>query len=113
MTIYLKNDRGDVLFECEYWIKTVEGIEHNKFLEISTGINILHYSQLLVDSIPSQNHMQVINNFTTLNDLRGWLWESWFMGRKNDPNEYNEVYSALRNIIDGAANDLGLYVTID
>ena len=44
-----------------------------------------------------------------LSEIRGWLWERYFMGRQNTADEYDNVIKALREILEAVGEEFGLY----
>ncbi len=51
----------------------------------------------------------IIEMFAELSELRGWLWETHFMGRKNTVDEYNNVLDYVRKRLDYIGNATGLH----
>ena len=64
------------ILDCEYFIKREEGM---KFLEIHSSVIVDTYSEFLLNSNP-EKQMEIVEDFTELSELRGWLWESYFLG---------------------------------
>jgi len=44
---------------------------------------------------PQKAQDELIADFDQISELRGWLWETYFMGRKNDEKEIDGVIDAL------------------
>jgi len=48
-----------------------------------------------------------------MSELRGWLWERYFMGGDNDPEEYPNVIKGLQALLQGHAEKYNLYYVED
>jgi len=108
MVIYLRDKNGNNLFETEIYIKTdyeKDGSSH-RYVELSTNIYIEGYSELLINVMDagyagnSIEILNLINTFDNLYELRGWLWESYFMNKKNNPDEINLVIKEVKTMLD-------------
>lgn len=102
MIFFIRNHRNETILDCEYYIKTEDD---KKFLEIHSSVIIDTYSELL---LTSEKQMEIVEDFTELSELRIWLWESYFMGGENDPEEYDNVLKVLRSRISSIANKYNL-----
>ena len=73
------------------------------------------YSDLLIDtySYDSNKVSELIETFDDLQELRGWLWEVYFMGDKNTIDKYDDVIYNITNILNDAAIKFDLYLNID
>jgi len=107
MTFYLKDKDGDVIIDCEYWVKTEDGHE---FLEISSGINVIPYSKLLISETEKEDPEVTVlaHLIDDLSELRGWLWEVYFMTKKNTPEYYDDVLKELKEKFNAVAMALNL-----
>ena len=70
------------------------------------------YSKLLL-SQPEEEREELIYTFDALQELRGWLWESYFMGRKNTSSEYDNVLGELRTMLKKVAKRYDLMYVED
>src|SRR5690606_3371296 len=105
MTLYLRNKENKTILEAEYYIKD------NKYLEISSAIIVDNYSDFLLEN---QNRKdEIIGIFSFLSELRGWLWESYFMIGDNTKDEYDNVLKELKGIFEDIATKLDLAFVID
>ena len=50
-------------------------------IEINSSVFVEGYSKLLAKNLGRVN--EIIQDFTEIEDLRGWLWEKYFMKNKN------------------------------
>ena len=103
MTLFLRDEKGGTVIDCEYWIKTEDGY---RFLEISSTIDVIPYSMLLLRNIDRKE--EVIGHIHELSELRGWLCERYFMDRQNNPDEYDIVLKELRRMFSHVAQELDL-----
>jgi len=69
MTLRLLNNDEKVLFQSD--LKLNDGQ-----IEFNSIINISNYSKLL---LASPNKENLIRDFNHLNNIKGWLWERFFM----------------------------------
>lgn len=108
MVLYLRNKKGENVLDLEVWVKTEDGYS---FVELSSTIDIPSYSELLIDNLDRKN--KVIHDFDNLNELRGWLWERYFITGKNDGSQIDDVIDKLRVILVKVAKDYNLYLIED
>jgi len=108
MTLYLRNEKGDNLLDLEVWVKTENGYS---FVELSSSIDIPSYSYLLLDNLKKKN--KIIHDFDNLSELRGWLWERYFMTSKNDGTQIDNVIDKLKIILTKVAKDYNLVLIED
>ena len=108
MTLYLRNEKGENLVDLEVWVKT----ENNySFVELSSTIHIPSYSNLLLNNLDKKN--KIIHDFDNLSELRGWLWERYFMTNKNDGTQIDDVIDKLKIILAKVAKDYKLNLIQD
>lgn len=113
MILYLRNDKNRTVFEVEIWVKTVYEPKDLKysFVELSAVVNITNYSNLLLENLNRKN--KVIDDFDNLSELRGWLWERYFMTGKNDGSQLNDVIEKVEVILTKVAKDYDLNLITD
>lgn len=92
MILFLRNKNNRSIVDLEIFVKKENSRE---FIELRSVVLIETYSQFLLENLDKKE--EIIEIFTDISELRGWLWESFFMGEENDPNKYNEVVKILRN----------------
>ena len=92
MILFLRNDKRESLVDVECFVKTED---EQKFVEIHASVIIAPYSEFLLKNIDRAS--EIISDFTEIDELRGWLWESYFMGGDNDPKEYDNIIKILRD----------------
>lgn len=73
-------------------------------------MDIENYSNFL---LKSDNKQEIISDFDFLSELRGWMWENYFMTKKNTPSEYDNVLSELRKIIESISDKYDLLFITD
>jgi hypothetical protein len=91
MILFLRNNKRETIVDIECFVKTED---QRKFVELHASVIIEPYSKFLLDNLDKKD--QIISDFSNIDELRGWLWESYFMGRDNDPKEYPNIIEILR-----------------
>ncbi len=93
MTLFLRNNKNQSIVDLEIWVKTED---NHSFIELQSAVIIETYSKFLLKNLDRK--IEIIEDFSNLEELRGWLWESYFMGGNNDPKKYPEVLLILRTL---------------
>ena len=91
MILFLRNDKNESIVDIECFVKKEEGRE---FVELHASVIIEPYSKFLLENLDRKD--DIIADFSKVSELRGWLWESYFMGGDNDPKEYDNIIKLLR-----------------
>ena len=98
MTIYLRNEENLTLVDIE--ISKVLGDSkdpRNKgYVELHSLVVIDTYTDLLLKNLEVAEVLKSI--FQDIQELRGWLWES-FLSNKNEASEYGNVVREVRKIL--------------
>ena len=110
MVYFLRDENGDTLIEVECWVKDEEGYLH---CEVSPSVYIENYSKTLLSFDDENKQSEFIEIFETLSELRGWMWESYFMVKKNTPDEIDGLKVALRGILSDVSDRFNLYLVED
>ena len=80
-------------------------------IEINSSVFVKGYSKLLAKNLGRAN--EIIQDFTEIEDLRGWLWEKYFMKNRNiySDNHMKNVMEYVSNLLKnvGSKYDLWLY----
>jgi len=108
MTLFLRTKTNKTIVDIELWVKKED--EHS-FVELSSSIDIQNYSIFLLNNLDKK--LDIINDFELLSELRGWLWENYFMTKKNTPEEYNNVLKELKTILEEIGDKYGLHLVTD
>lgn len=108
MTHYLRNQNNQSILDLELYVKKEEG---RQFVELSSSVIIKPYSKLLLDNPTRQD--EIIEAFSELSEMRGWLWESYFMGGNNDPEKYKDVRKVVSEWLQKVAKEFDLYYVTD
>ncbi len=108
MTLYLRNEKNKTLLDLDVWVKIEEG---NRFVELHSTVDIKHYSELLLNNLDKKN--RIIHDFDKLSELRGWLWERYFMMGKNDGSQIDDIIDKLKKILNKVAKDYNLALIQD
>lgn len=109
MIFYIRNKENKTIIEIVLFKKKEDGRE---FVEISSGINIPEYSELLLNNLNMKDY--IIEDFRFLDEIRGWMWEVYFMdGNNNNIDDYDNVKKAISKYINDIANKYNLIVVVD
>ena len=108
MILFLRNKKRQTIVDLDCYVKTEYNGEPtpNKFVEISVDVAIDTYSKFLLENLDKKD--EIIEDFSNINELRGWLWEKYFCGGDNDPNEYSNVIKGLQALLQGYAKKYDL-----
>lgn len=121
MILYLRDKNGKDVFETEIYVKTdyeSDGTNH-RYVELSANVHIEGYSRLIISILDlgySGNSIEVlnfINEFDNLSELRGWMWENYFMNKKNNPNELDLVVKEVKGMLNLVAKKYELRLIED
>lgn len=102
MTLFLRDKDNKTLADISLY-KASDG-----YIELSSSVIIDNYSNFLLNA-EEEKRNDIITYFDVISELRGWLWEKYFMGRKNTFDEYDNVVKELRKILDTIAKETGLH----
>lgn len=108
MTIYLRTQENKTLLEIEVWVKTEDNYS---FVELSVVVNIKNYSDFLLSNLDKQD--AIVDDFQDMSELRGWLWEVYFMSKDNVPSEIHGVVKELNEYLQSIAQYYGLALITD
>jgi len=103
MTLYLRDDKGDNILDIDICVKT-NG--ESSYVELISLVHIPIYSNLLLNNLNKKN--KIIHDFDNLRNLRGWLWERYFMIGENDVNKFDHIIEQLKRILTKVAKDYNL-----
>lgn len=109
MILFLRDKNNNTLLDIDVWI---EKEKDYKYIELSSLVDIYYYSNMLLE-INDDIKKEFINDFYALSELRGWLWEVFFMGGKNDISKYDDVISSLEKILIDISNKYNLTLIKD
>ena len=97
MVLFLRDERNNSIVDLECYVKTGENDPKYKYVELSVTVDIQWYSLLLLQNLDRK--IEIISDFSEIQELRGWLWENYFMGGNNDPEKYGDVIAELRKML--------------
>jgi hypothetical protein len=103
MTLYLRDDKGDNILDIDICVKTNGD---SSYVELISLVHIPIYSNLLLNNLNKKN--KIIHDFDNLSNLRGWLWERYFMIGENDVNKFDHIIEQLKRILTKVAKDYNL-----
>jgi len=99
MTLFLRNNKNESIVDIEIWVKR-DAETKRSFVELRSVVCIKPYSEFLLAN--SAEKEEIIDTFDNISELRGWMWENYFMVKDNTPDELqnvvNEVSDMLREI---------------
>jgi hypothetical protein len=101
MILFLRDKNNNTIVDLDCY-KSRDG-----YIDITSTVCIDEYSKLLL-STPEEQRSLLITEFNNISELRGWLWESHFMGRKNTNEEYDQVIEQLRGMFKNVAKKYDL-----
>jgi membrane-bound acyltransferase YfiQ involved in biofilm formation len=104
MILFLRDEKNRSIVDIEFYIKH-EG-DFKDFIELHSVVCIESYSYFLLENLDKKD--KIIETFDFISELRGWLWESYFMGKQNDVKEYDNVLKLLRNFMHEWAKEFNL-----
>jgi hypothetical protein len=115
MIFFLRTQKNETIADIELYIKTEyksDGSKRN-FLELRSVIMIDVYSKFLLDNTVRAE--EIIPVFDNIQELRGWLWEEYFMVKDNDGSDedYTDVMKRLRNELKYIADKFNLIYVED
>ena len=107
MILFLRDAKNNSIVDLECYVKTGEDNPNYKYVELSVVVDIQWYSIFLLMNLDRK--IEIISDFSDIQELRGWLWESYFGGGDNDPDKYDDVIAELRKMLKAVASkyDLG------
>ena len=113
MTYFLRDNKNNTIIETECWIEREDGGGGFKFSEISSALNIVYYSKFLVEN--KNNASNVVSIIDSIYELRGWLWEFYFMNKNNNGNEkdHDLINEHIKDMYVNAARILHLNFVSD
>jgi hypothetical protein len=111
MTLFIRDNKNNTILDLDVGVQTRE--DKSKFVELSSIVDVEYYSRFLLENLDRKD--EIIPDFQDLSELRGWLWESYFMTGKNIGSEeqYSDVLSKLKEMIKEVATKYNLYYTED
>jgi|JFJP01.1.fsa_nt_gi hypothetical protein len=108
MILFLRNNKNQSIVDLEVWVKTED---NNSFIELQSVVIIETYSKFLLKNLDRKT--EIIEDFSIIDELRGWLWENYFGGEHNDPKKYPEVLLFLRTLLKKIAEKYDLIYVED
>lgn len=110
MTLFLRTKDGKTIIDMELWTKSMPENKDHTYHEISCSIDIKNYSEKLIELHNKDCHYQFIEAIDHLSEVRRWLWEFYFMNKKNDGSDenYKKILGILRKKLDAAALNFDL-----
>ena len=110
MTLFLRTKKNKTLVDIEVYVKHDYETE-KEYVELHSVVDITNYSKFLLEHEDIAD--DVIAVFNDLSELRGWLWENYFMVEDNDPKELPNVIKEVRQMLNEVATKYDLMVVTD
>lgn len=104
MILFLRDKKNNTIVDLDCYIDT--GENNYRFIELGVTVDIMHYSFFLLRNLDRK--AEVITTFSDIQELRGWLWERYFMGGSNDPDKYDDVMRYLKTLFKAVAQEFDL-----
>jgi hypothetical protein len=101
MTLYLRDSDRNTILDVEF-NKNKDG-----YLDLRSVVVIKSYSKLLLDNLDRSD--EVVEDFSFLSELRGWLWETV----EFKDASYEHVLEELKKIFVTFGDKYGLVFIID
>lgn len=107
MIYFLRTKNNKTIVDLEFY--TDEYPDGTDMHEMSVSIDIKEYSKYLL-SQPVERHDHIIGLFHQLSEHRGWLWENYYMAKKNTGNaeDGKQINDHLVKLFTTVAEVLGL-----
>jgi hypothetical protein len=103
MILFLRDKNNNTIVDIECYVKSEDG---SSYIELHSAVDIHRYSFFLLEN--QDRKLDIIADFSEIDELRGWLWEKYFMGGTNDPSEYDKVIAELRKMLRAVAKKYDL-----
>lgn len=111
MTIFLRDKDNKTYVDLGVWVQHEK--DGRKFVELTSTVDIENYSNMLLGSILKPNFEFIIEDFIFISELRGWLWENYFMVKQNDGNDLDGVVKELMMMFKEIGDRHGLHIVTD
>lgn len=110
MIIYLRDLKGNTLVDIEIY-KARE--EQHDYVELKSVVCVKPYSDFLL-KLDDDKQGKFIDVIDDLSELRGWMWENYFMVKKNDNHyNYDDIVQLVALKVKEVADYFGLYLVTD
>ena len=97
MIHFLRDSKNRSILDLELFVKHPKslGEEGEPYIELYSNVLIEPYSDFLLDNL--NESAAIIRDFDELSQLRGWLWEVYFMSKKNEEKYFDDVQNIISN----------------
>ncbi len=100
MILFLRNKKNESIVDIDLYIN------ENDSVELHASVIIEPYSKFLLENLDKAE--EIIEDFSEIDGLRGWMWEVYFSVKENVSGEYNNVLKLVRSRILEIANKYNL-----
>jgi hypothetical protein len=116
MTHFIRTKTNKTIFSVDVYTEQYDldsKFGGKKYIELSSDIDIGVYSKYLLSNL--SNSGMIIPLFDEISEIRGWLWESYFMTKRNiySKEEMSNVHTEITNICETLCEKLDLYYVTD
>lgn len=108
MILYLRDEKNRTLLDVSIWNKTED---RRTYTELTSGVMVEPFSKNLLQREKDQE--EFIKDFDELSELRGWLWETYYMSGNNDGSDLDDIISELKKILQSVSEKYDLHLVID
>lgn len=108
MTLFIRDNQNRSIVDLEIYVKK----DNDKsYVELSSDIILTPYSEFLLANLDRKD--EIVDAFSTISELRGWLWESYFVDEENTGDKYDEVVNVVKTFLKEIATGFELYYVED
>ena len=106
MILFLRDKQNNTIVDLDCYIDRGDSDSRfyksdYRFIELQVLVDIRYYSKYLLENL--DNRDEIISVFSDIQELRGWLWERYFMGGDNDPEKHGDVMRYLKTLFKAVA----------
>jgi len=94
MTLFIRDNQKRSIVDLELYVKKDTD---KSYVELNSEIILLPYSEFLLANLDRKD--EIVDAFSTISELRGWLWESYFMDEENTAEKFNDVVSVVKKFL--------------
>ena len=90
MILFIRNNKNQTIVDLEIY-------ERDGYVKMGITIDIANYSALLLEKIEMAE--EIIGDFDSITELKGWLWEVHFKGAQNTADKFEEALKVIKDIL--------------
>ncbi|SRR5579872_2686050 len=113
MTFYLRNEMGETLVDVELNIKKGEKFQEG-YVELHSEVAVKPFFVLGQKVFQEGGDIaEFLNCFEDVQELRGWMWETYFAAKKNTGAAFTEVQHIVEGLLKSLAEKYTLQFVQD